>query len=139
MDDFQFLLWGVLAFIVSSLVSLLLVVIVIVQMPANYFLDSPDRQLWVDRHRILRIALRVAKNLLGIVLILAGVMLSVPGIPGQGILTILIGVMLLDMPGKRRWERRIAKRPRILRTINRLRATFHKKPLRFPEDDRFEC
>ena len=55
--------------------------------------------------------------------------LTLPGVPGQGMLTILIGLMLLDVPGKRRLERRIVGRRRILQAINRLRKRFGRPPL----------
>ncbi len=50
---------------------------------------------------------------LGLFLVLLGGVLSVPGIPGQGILTALIGLVLLDFPGKRRLEQKILSRPRL--------------------------
>jgi hypothetical protein len=70
-----------------------------------------------------------AKNLLGVLVIALGVVLSLPGIPGQGILTILIGVLLLDIPGKRRLVRWLLRRPRLLKPLNRLRRWFGREPL----------
>ena len=64
-----------------------------------------------------------------VALILLGLAVSLPGIPGQGLLTILIGLMLIDFPGKHRLERTIISRPKILRTVNRLRARYDKRPL----------
>jgi hypothetical protein len=58
-----------------------------------------------------------------------GIVLTLPGVPGQGMLTILLGLMLLDVPGKRRLERRIVGRRRILKAINRLRKRFGRPPL----------
>jgi hypothetical protein len=55
--------------------------------------------------------------------------MSVPGVPGQGILTILLGIMLLDFPGKRECEYKLVSRPKVLRTINLLRQKFGKPPL----------
>jgi hypothetical protein len=55
--------------------------------------------------------------------------MSLPGVPGQGILTILLGLMLLDLPGKRAWEQKLVKRPKVLQTINQLRGKFGKPPL----------
>jgi hypothetical protein len=83
-----------------------------------------------------RLLLHAVKNLVGVCLVAAGIVLSVPGIPGQGVLTIVIGIMLLDFPGKLAWERRLVGRPRILAAINRLRHTFGKPPLRvWPLDE----
>jgi hypothetical protein len=71
----------------------------------------------------------IAKNALGILLVLLGVLMSLPGIPGQGVLTILLGIMLLDLPAKRRLESWILKQPQVLEKINRLRHRFSKPPL----------
>jgi hypothetical protein len=71
----------------------------------------------------------VGKNLLGAFLVLLGIVLSLPGVPGQGILTILIGVMLLDFPGKRDLERKLVSRPKVREGIDRLRQRFGKPPL----------
>jgi hypothetical protein len=55
--------------------------------------------------------------------------MSIPGVPGQGILTILLGIMLLDFPGKRDLEHRLVSQPRVLNTINKLRHKFSKDNL----------
>jgi hypothetical protein len=74
-------------------------------------------------------ARKILKNVIGAGVVGLGLLLSFPGIPGQGILTILIGVMLLDFPGKRRLERAVIRRPRVLGAVNRLRARYGKPPL----------
>jgi hypothetical protein len=74
-------------------------------------------------------AAHIAKNVLGFILVVVGIMLSLPGVPGQGILTILIGIMLLDFPGKRELERRIVSCPGLFQAINALRRRFGKPPL----------
>ncbi len=134
--DWDYVMWGAVLFAVSLVVSLAIVVTVIVSLPRGYFLDRPTRQLWVDRHPATRIALRVLKNLSGICLILAGVMLSLPGIPGQGLLTILAGMILLDFPGKQPLLRKLISLPGVFGPINRIRQTFGKRALRLPEDRR---
>ena len=127
--------WGQKALLTLGVVcvtlplSLGVAVAVLVKLPEAYFQDedaSPSHR----RHPILRGIALVLKNLLGAVLILLGLFLSLPGVPGQGILTVLIGVMLLNFPGKRRLERWLVSRPRVLPAINALRARFGKPPLR---------
>jgi hypothetical protein len=108
--------------------TLLAVVAVIAALPADYYLDEPVRPR--RRSGFLSLVLRVAKNLLGLVLIVVGIALSLPGVPGQGLLTILIGLMLVDFPGKRSLERRLLARPRVLETLNRIRARLGRPPLR---------
>nr|ALS88861.1 sodium:dicarboxylate symporter family [uncultured bacterium] len=122
-------LLGVGMFIVSFTVSLALVSFVLVKLPANYFHSSHAREFWVDRHRALRWSGLVLKNLIGLVLIILGIIMSLPGVPGQGILTILLGLIMLDIPGKRPLETGLVRRPKVLNSINRLREKFGKPPL----------
>ena len=71
----------------------------------------------------------ILKNLLGVILVLLGILMSIPGVPGQGLLTILLGIILLDFPGKRSLEQKLVSQPMILQKINRLRHKFSKPPL----------
>ena len=114
-NGLQYLLWGTLLFATSFVVSAAVVIVVLAKLPAAYFLERPQRQLWIDQHPAVRLILHLLKNLLGLGLVAAGCLLSLPGVPGQGILTIVIGIMLLDFPGKHRWERKIVSQPRISR------------------------
>ncbi len=135
-DDWRYVLTGIGLFIATFAISILVIGFLLAKLPATYFLDSHDRELWIDQHPALRWSGIVAKNLLGVALIVLGVLLSVPGIPGQGLLTILIGLVLLDFPGKRRLERWILKRPRVLDRVNSLRDRFGKPPLVLADADK---
>jgi hypothetical protein len=53
-----------------------------------------------------------------------------PGVAGPGVLTMLLGLSLLDIPGKRNIQRRVLGRPKVLAMINRLRSRFDRPPLR---------
>jgi hypothetical protein len=68
--------------------------------------------------------------LLGLVLVLAGVAMLV--LPGQGVLTLLIGVVLLEFPGKQWLLRRIAGQPRVLGALNAVRERRGVPPLEPP-------
>jgi len=63
-----------------------------------------------------------------LVLILAGVAMLV--LPGQGMLTIVLGIMLLNFPGKYRLERRVARMRPVARSINWMRARGGHPPLK---------
>jgi hypothetical protein len=122
-------LLGVLLFLVTFSVSLGIVSFILVKIPATYFHQDHSREFWVDRHPAIRFLGFLAKNLLGILLVALGIVMSIPGVPGQGILTILLGVMLLDFPGKRKLEYKLVSRPTIFKAINRLRHRFGKPEL----------
>lgn len=133
--DWRSVLWAGAAYAVLLLASGVLVVVVFISIPQTYFLGKDARRLWVDQHPLVSVTLHVLKNLLGVGLVLSGIVLSVPGVPGQGILTVLIGLLLLDFPGKRRWERRLVSRPHVLEAINGIRWAFGRSPLEVPGDD----
>jgi hypothetical protein len=128
------LTWGQVLFalgfsVVTFVGSIAVVTLVLVKLPANYFHSSHDREFLVHRHPVLRALGIFAKNLLGLILVGAGIVMSLPGVPGQGVLTILLGIMLLDFPGKRKLETRIVGRPRVNQAVNALRTRFGKPPL----------
>jgi len=112
----------------TSILSVAAVTVVLVRLPATYFRDDYVSPL-ADRHPFVRWSGLILKNILGALLILLGVLLSLPGVPGQGLLTVLIGLMLVDFPGKRRLERRLVSRPSVLAAINAARARFGKAAL----------
>lgn len=118
---------GVLSAI-TFLVSLVLIPILVARMPTDYFRDrrrSPA--LWVTRHPAVRWSLLVGKNLAGAVLLIGGLTMLL--LPGQGLLTILMGLVLINYPGKRRLERYLVTRPPILRGVNWLRRRGGRPPL----------
>lgn len=125
----RFVLIGLAIFVVTFVVSLALVSFLVVKLPATYFQESHDRSFWPERSQFVRWGGIILKNLLGLILVALGILMSLPGVPGQGVLTILLGVMLMDFPGKRRLEYWIVSQPKIFNAINRLRKKFEKPPL----------
>jgi UPF0716 family protein affecting phage T7 exclusion len=124
-------LWwlGVAAFVGSLLALPFLVAF----MPADYFVRAePGPKSWRSRHPATRAAARIAKNCLGLVLLAAGAIMLFT--PGQGVLTLLLGVSFLDLPGKRRIEQRLlASRP-LRRALDAMRRRAGRPPLQFPPD-----
>ncbi len=121
---------GVLVVMVTFVVATGLVSFVVVKLPATYFHPDHDREVLKDKHRAIRWAGIIGKNLAGVILIVLGVVMSLPGIPGPGLLTILFGVMLVDFPGKRRLEQKFVSQPRVLKAINDLRKRFGEQPMK---------
>lgn len=127
--SWQSLVVGTLLFLVTFTISVAIVSFIMVTIPADYFQPDRPRNLWSDRHAAVRLFGVVAKNFVGGILVVLGILMSIPGVPGQGILTILLGIMLLDFPGKRSLEYKIVNRPQVLKTINKLRHKFGKPSL----------
>jgi hypothetical protein len=127
LDVSSLILAGVFA-VVLALASTALALLVLVRLPPRYFVE-PRRGFMEGNHPLLRAAGILAKNLLGVILIVAGIALMLPGVPGPGIVTLLVGLALLDFPGKRTLERRVIRQRRILAAVNALRRRFSAPPL----------
>lgn len=116
-------------FLLSLALSFGAIAIVMVKIPDNYFSSHYVQDFMPGSPWIVRWGAVVAKNVLGIFLVGLGIILSLPGVPGQGILTILLGLIMLDIPGKRPLEAWIIKRPAVLSAVNNFRARYNKPPL----------
>ena len=100
----------------------------VVRIPEDYFAYyNRHRKPWKNYHPALRYLLIAGKNLLGLVLFATGIAMLV--LPGQGVLTIVIGILLVDFPGKYYVERWIVSRKPVLRAFNWLRRRADKLPL----------
>jgi len=111
---------------VLAIGSIALVAFVVIHWPPDHFKPHlPGSRAEVRRHLLAAIG----KNIGGGLLILLGLVMALPGIPGQGLLTMIVGLTMIDFPGKQRLERRLIGRPHVLRAINRLRARFERAPL----------
>ena len=92
------------------------------RLPADYFVRPPPQ------HSLPK---KIARNVLGFALIAAGIAMLV--LPGQGILTALIGLSIVDLPIKHRVIRWLLQRPKIQEGVQRLRSTAGKPPLVIPK------
>lgn len=119
-------------FAILSPVSLLLIAtaapLVIIRLPEDYFSHSRREKKEDISHPAIRLTIIITKNTLGFVFVIAGILMLF--IPGQGVLTILIGVMLMDFPGKYLTERWLVKNTAVLRPLNWLREKNNKPPLK---------
>ena len=113
--------------IVGFVGSLIAIPFVLIRLPPQYF-DERYPRTWMQKHHpVLRWIGLVLKNVVGVVFLLAG--LAMLFLPGQGVLTMLIGVSLMDFPGKRHMESKLIGLPAVLKTINKLRHKFGRPPL----------
>ncbi len=115
--------------VVMALASMMAIPWLLVRMPRDYF-NTPSRPL--HYRGPLAWFIWVVRNALALVLLAAGVLMLI--LPGQGILTILIALMVSTFPGKYRMERAIMRRPRVLRAANWIRRRYHQPELNPPRD-----
>lgn len=119
----SWLRWVGLGSLIMFVLTIIVVPVIVVKMEADHFLR--DRETTKSVQQLL-------KNLFGIFLILSGIVLSIPLIPGQGLLTILIGLALTDFPGKRKLELRLLKLRPVHWAIQKLRKKADRPPLELP-------
>ena len=116
--------------ILMMLASMIFIPILIVKMPANYFVANRRMRHWT----ITRVTFYVLRNIAALVLLVAGLIMLV--LPGQGLLTIIIAVMVSDMPGKYRFERFLVRHRGVVRSMNWIRKRYEKEPLQVPRKNR---
>ena len=128
-QEHEELIWWVAVF--SGVVfvgSLVIVPWLVVRIPADYFATGRrPRTSFADNHPLLRWSGLILKNLIGVLLMLAGIAMLL--LPGQGLLTLAIGLLLLDFPHKHRVERRIIRIQPVWKSINWLRQKAGVGPL----------
>ena len=126
------LTWLLTASVIAFVGTLLLVPIIVVRMPADYFLEKePPEDSFRRRHPGLSFTLRMMKNAAGAALVVVGLVLLV--LPGQGLLTILLGLVLIEFPGKRRLELAIVRRKPVHLSLDWTRRLFGRPELRLPD------
>ena len=124
-------LWWVTAMSLAlSVAGILAVAVFIIRMPADHFGQNPSPA--AGGHPVVRWIRRALKNLAGIVLLVVGILMALPLVPGPGLLIVLIGVSLTDFPGKRAIEIWIIRKPLVLEPINWLRGKCNRPPLQLP-------
>lgn len=124
--------WLAFASLMMVVASVILVPMLLIWMPTDYFQREREEER-ADR-TLLGWTVMIAKNLAGAILLLAGIAMLL--LPGQGIISILAGLSLMNFPGKRKLERKIIGRPKVLASINWLREKAGRAALRIDPDGR---
>ena len=111
------------------LISILGISWFIAQIPEDYFLRSKRQpSKWQEQKPILRFVVMFGKNLIGLSLIIGGLLMLV--LPGQGLLTIVTGLLLINYPGKYKLERKLVAIPSVFSALNWIRVKANKPRLR---------
>lgn len=122
----EVLIWLGVSSVVFFVGTLIAIPFILIRLPPHYFDERHPRRWMPNRSPVLRLLGLIAKNAVGTVFLAVGIALLF--LPGQGILTILLGISLLDFPGKRYIERKIIGQPTVLKAVNALRTKYNKPP-----------
>lgn len=120
--------WMVIGSATMVGLAVIAVPMVVARMPADHFVrSSPPRGRRPRRLHVLRWVWLIVKNTLGVACLFFGVLMLV--LPGQGVLTILLGIGLLDFPGKFKLQRWVVGRKGVLESLNWFREKAGRPPL----------
>ena len=128
-SDLLFLLGSLSIFIL--IISVFMMVLIISFLPQDYF-KSENRNLISSvqnsRYPLLKLLVLITKNFFGVLLLLSGILMLV--LPGQGILTIITGLVFIDYPGKYKFERKLLRQKGVINSINWIRSRLSKPSLK---------
>jgi hypothetical protein len=128
--------WLTVTSIIAFFATLIIVPWFIIRIPSDYFSNSNierRRTPWSNQHPLVRRILLAGRNVLGYVFIVVGIAMLV--LPGPGILTVVVGIILLNFPGKYRLERWMVERRPVICSINWLRRWAKKTPIVLEESN----
>ena len=113
-----------IASIAGFIGSLIAIPWILIRLPSDYFDLRVPRYWMKDHHPALRLIGLIVKNIAGTIFLIAGFLMLF--LPGQGLLTMLIGISFIDFPGKRQLEVKIIRQPAIFNAVNVMRHKFNK-------------
>jgi len=131
----RLLKWLFVLSILAYLATAVAIRIIVVRMSPDYFMHKgPPPDSWRAAHPVVRWLFLIVKNMLGILLIAVGILQCIPIlVPGVGALTILVGILLLNFPGKRALELRLVRTPPVRKGIDWIRHRNGKPSLQLPD------
>ncbi len=126
------ILWGMgIASTVMFLLGVIAMPWILIRLPQDFFLSFQQPRPYISRlSRGKQVFLLVFKNAAGSFCLIVGLIMLI--LPGQGLLTIILGLTLMNFPGKHRLMRRMLSSYYVQKTLNWLRHRMGKKPFLFP-------
>lgn len=123
-DYHQYFVWmGIVSFVVF-VASLLLTPILLGKIPQDYFVHTNQQK--VEIKHLGHLIIVISRTIVGFVLLIAGIIMLVT--PGQGIISILLGLFLMEFPGKRKLELKLINHEPTFKALNWLRGKANKDP-----------
>ena len=132
-NDTLLLLGGISAAVAVAL--FFLTPLLIVFLPKDYLVHSLNSRSSTASKSLWHLVKLLIRNVLACIIIFLGILMLF--LPGQGLLSIIIGFLMLDAP----WKKRILKNlllskraPLVISKANALRSRFKKEPFNWPKD-----
>lgn len=122
----QLFVWLGVISAITFVFSLLMLPWLVSRIPVDYFTRLRDTHRW----DILLQPRTIMRNLLGLPIVIAGIAMLV--LPGQGILTIMVGLGIMNFPGKFELERWVITRKGVLPALNWIRKKEKHPPIESP-------
>ena len=117
-----------IGYILLYIITLGLILLVIYSLPQDYFITASSTQTPQNSFINSKIV-KIARNILGFILIVAGAIMLI--FPGPGILTLITGLILFDFPGKKALLQKLVSFPSVQKSLNYLRQKMGKPPFIF--------
>ncbi|MDD2225775.1 MAG: PGPGW domain-containing protein [Dysgonamonadaceae bacterium] len=118
--------------IIAFILSVVLIPWIIILLPSDYFAYPKRKKYpWEKYPPLIKWSILLLKNMLGAIFIIAGIVMLF--IPGQGLLTIIAGLVLINFPHKYRIQKWVIRQPVVFKAINAIRRKAGRKPLQLPK------
>ncbi|MFT6268787.1 MAG: hypothetical protein ACJAVV_001602 [Alphaproteobacteria bacterium] len=128
----NFIFFTMLLTTIASVVCFIVISYIITQMDKRYFIRkrlSGENSHLTSMNTSLNFVIKILQIIVGICLLVCGLVMLV--LPGQGLITILIGLSLLPFPGKNKLEQNLLSRKSVRSTLNWIRMKANKEPFIF--------
>ena len=137
----NFLFFTILITTVTSIVYFVVITYIITQLDKRYFLrknidlknngkdDGTEKSHSTLMSSGVNYLVEITKIIAGVCLLVSGIIMLV--LPGQGLITMLIGLSLLPFPGKNRMEQNLLSQKSVRSSLNWIRIKANKEPFIF--------
>lgn len=116
---------GLFSFLLLA-ASLLATPWILAKLPSDYFATTPT----ASQRSVTRLLLSTVKTILGLLMILTGFIMMIT--PGPGLVCLVLGMALVEIPGKHLVLQKLVSRPSVFSTLNWLRKKADKTPFILP-------
>lgn len=134
--DPNFIFLTILLTTAASITYFIVISYIITQMDKRYFIrkkisanDSSENSYLMWMNSSVTYAVKIVKIIVGVCLLLCGLLMLV--LPGQGLITMLIGLSLIPFPGKHKIEQNLLSRKSVRSSLNWIRIKANKEPFIF--------